>query len=215
MKEKLFNATIIVTVLPAVCYAIAFIFISIYQGYYDLPSGMFLTLNINTVTPIVVVVFTYIIIILTVIVALSVLISFVLWLLNRIPSRLINKFAQKISESYKNDYKKLLQLDLKSFIVYLAFFLFGSIFFSEYWVNSVKDYLVIHQKDGYYAELFSYNDSMVIAPINLRTDTMTPKFTVIDIKDLKNDEMVHFKNGLKVAKERDSQDLIKQDKPGS
>jgi hypothetical protein len=42
----------------------------------------------------------------------------------------------------------------------------------------------------------------------LEKESITPKFKAIELKELKDAEMVHFENGLKVEEVRNSKDLM-------
>lgn len=61
-----------------------------------------------------------------------------------------------------------------------------------------KDYLVIKQEEDLFVAVTTYKDSIIIAPLALEKESMTPNYKAVEVKKLKNAEMVYFENGLKV-----------------
>jgi hypothetical protein len=58
--------------------------------------------------------------------------------------------------------------------------------------------LVIQKKEGLFVGLTSFKGLLVIAPLDVQKESMTPKFTTIEMNELKDAEVVYFENGLKV-----------------
>lgn len=192
MKEKLFDAAIIIAILTGISYGVTYQYQESYLAYYYLPS-MFINLNINTITPVLVIVGS----ILTIFFGLSVRLSY---------EPKVSHFLSKIKSEMSN-----ITTQIMGFFVLLIAIFIGAFYLGNLNASGQTNYIVIQQKDGFYVELTTYQEGysnlMVVAPINIKTDTMTPKFKTIDVKELNNDQVVHFENGLKVAKLMDSQKL--------
>lgn len=201
-KLSKIDAGIVILILPAISYGMAYLFIRGHIKYYKLP-GMFIDLNVNTITPILFVFF------------LLSLIVFVLWgsifsLLKIVPIKIKKLFRMRPSVTPLE--KSLDFIFSLFFFVFLVFLLIEGIEdLGKFDASLEKEFMVIKQKEHQEEKLFVgvtfYKDSIIIAPLNLEKESITPKFKAIELKELKDAEMVHFENGLKIEDIKNSKDL--------
>jgi hypothetical protein len=196
------DSTIIIAILTVLLYGIACAYQVSYKGYYKLPA-MFIELNINTITPTLMTVFIYFASICALGYAMK--FFFLAFLTTFIPSRFIDKFTQ-------SEFIKFMRPTINEMLPFLlslllVFMFLGAIYKGDEEASGKKEYMVIKQTDGLYVEVSSYKDLIVIAPLDLKKESMVPKFKTIEMKELKDGEMVYFENGLKVEEMRNSKDL--------
>lgn len=212
MKEKI-DSAITIAILTAFSYGIAYLYQFNYKGYYNLPAMFKTELNINTMTPPLFIAF----IIFTII--------FGVWTYLKITFLVLSEDSKKKflqSNFFLEGLVSLQDLqDLKIysnktknlwfvlyFLIFISLFAFGTIKLGEYNASERKDYMVIKQKEHLFVAITSYQDSLILAPLDLEKESMTPKFKTIEIKELKDAEMIRFENGLKVEDVKNSKDLI-------
>ncbi|MGG6361232.1 hypothetical protein ACQ5SI_18580 [Peribacillus frigoritolerans] len=207
-KEKIDSAIILAT-FTAFGYVITYIFLTGYNSYYKLPSFA-IDLNITSMIPILFAVYLIMIGFFVIVVLLK---HFI------IDSILLNKFIQSQfmknlqSKAFNKDFKSEFIKSLKVFYKIAPSLLFSitlynyADFFGERFASAQKEYMVIQQKEELYVGLTSFKDLIIIAPLNIKKETMTPKFTIIEVKELKEAEVIHFENGLKVEDIKNSPDL--------
>lgn len=196
------DAGIVILILPAISYGLAYFFISGYIKYYKLP-GMFIDLNVNTITPILFLSF------------LLSLIVYVLWesifsLFKLVPLKIKKLFRLRPSVT---PLEKSLDYIIPLFLLLISVFLLKDFisYLGKLDASLEDEFVVIKQKEHQEEKLFVgvtfYKDSIIIAPLNLEKESITPKFKAIEMKELKDAEMVHFENGLKVEDMKSSKDL--------
>ncbi|MCI2257234.1 hypothetical protein L2D08_23260 [Domibacillus sp. PGB-M46] len=217
-KFSKIDAAIIVVVLTAFSYAITYIYQMGYQDYYNLPKE-FIDLNKNTITPPLIGVF------------LVLIISFIFWKNTKAQFLLFietlkvmeNDRAQitiEVLRMFKNFrrylqdfgyllFKQLFQMTLRLVVLALIAALFVIVFKVGTYVASEKsEYMIINQETGDpYVAVAYFKDLVVVARLDVENESITPNFKTIELKELKDTEIVYFENGLKVEKVKSSQDL--------
>ncbi|ULM97928.1 hypothetical protein L8956_04140 [Peribacillus frigoritolerans] len=188
-KEKI-DSTITIAILTAFSYGVAYIYQLSYKSYYKLPT-MSIELNINTMTPILVGAF-----------FLSIVI-YIIWnqmkfyySVNPPKFQGIYYIHLGIGLSFIKEYWKPFNLTIYTIIMFLI--CLGALIIGEFMASIKKEYMVIHQKENLYVEVSSFKDLIIIAPLNIETNSITPKFKTIEMKELKDIEIVRFESGLKV-----------------
>ncbi|MFE4812816.1 hypothetical protein ACFQ9Y_17005 [Peribacillus simplex] len=201
------DAAIIILILTAVCYGIAYVYQMGYKRYYGLPY-MFIDLNVNTITPILSVFFTIILVLYAVWKFVDLSTSF----LKYIPIKFVKKLFEikPRSDEDLTDIEKTIVSISKLVIFFLTPIIVGITLmnYGQAMASNKDAYMVIKQKEGLYVEISSYKDSIIIAPLDLEKESITPKFKAIETKELKDAETIHFENGLKVEDVRNSKDLM-------
>lgn len=214
------DAAIVIVILTAISYGMTYSFLRGQITYYRLP-GMFVDLNINTMTQIlffsisggVLLYVLFYLICYGLPFVLGKFIKFIVSLLKFIPSKSIQKLVGKMSGENLNDIEKTkvsISID-KLLHIYLIILLMAIAAFGRLGNASAAgkdEYMVIHQDKDLFVVVTSYKDSMIMAPLNLKKESITPKFKAIEMKELKDAEIIYFENGLKVEDVRNSKDLI-------
>ncbi|KRF46331.1 hypothetical protein ASG98_17290 [Bacillus sp. Soil531] len=195
-KEALnkLDAAIMIATLTALSYGLAYVYQLSYNLYFHLPS-IFIELNIISITKVAVVLF---------------FILFFSWfifygaykqVLNELP------VSHEILGYGLAEIKKRVNITL---IVIAIVLIVPSVVAAIFGIMSASlktDYMVIREGKNLFAVISSYKDSAVIAPLDIHKESVAPKFKLIEFKDLKNTEMVKFKDGLKVDEVRSSKEL--------
>jgi hypothetical protein len=174
------DAALLITLLIGVSYGISYVFEWSYQGYYQLPS-MFIDLNINTITKSL---------------FLTLLLVGFIWILSHSLTGIIIK-----TDSLFGDIPPWAIL----FFIVLA--LYGAMFLGNFCASIKEEYMVIKQNKELFVVVTTYKDNLVIAPLDIKTETITPEFKLIEMKDMKNTEIIRFEDGLKVKDLKSSKDL--------
>lgn len=182
------DASIIIIILTAYSYATAYNYQKSFNDYYHLPS-IFIDLNISTMIGPLLTSFTYIL-------SWCILGFFVFPI-----------FLGDFMADFKEEFQSLIVII--AVIIGMAWLLFNAGYTGEFKAGVKTDYPVIRQEEKQEEKLFivvaSYKDSIIIAPLDLEKESMTPKFKVMEMKELKDVEMVYFKMGLHVEDIKNSQ----------
>lgn len=192
-KLSKIDTAIVILILTAVSYGIAYAYQRGYKSYYGLPS-MFIELNIDTITPIVCAVYLIFI--------LLFMLFYVAWEKRLVLLKLL-KIKPRSLPNPKNSLE--LVIAILALFVPLSFYLYT---FGQYGAELETDYMIIRQEERLFVAVTSYKDSIIIAPLDLEKESITPKFKVMEMKEIKDTEMIRFENGLKVEDVRNSKDLI-------
>ena len=197
-KLSKIDAGIVIVILSAISYGVAYIFMRGHINYYKLP-GMFIDLNVNTITPILLVSFLIFLIVYVLIFSL----------LKLVPFKKLFRMLPSVTPLEKS-LGFIILLSLSVIVVIKLIDLIS--YFGERDASLEKEFMVIKQKEHQEEKLFVgvtfYKDSIIIAPLNLEKESITPKFKAVEMKELKDAEMIYFENGLKVEDVRNSKDLI-------
>ncbi|MFJ7685844.1 hypothetical protein [Peribacillus butanolivorans] len=181
------DVAIIIAVFTALSYVLSYAYLSAFYDYYHLPS-MFIELNItNIVLP-------ALISILGLIMATMFMYSLLFYIAPTF-------FTNGAFHFY--------------FSIFVAFFIiyFGaSTLQGQLNAEKKQDYLVIKQDEGDFAAVTNYKDSIIIAPVDIKKATLKAQYKAVEIKELKESEMVHFKNGLQIEDVISNKDLDKKRK---
>ncbi|SIR38274.1 hypothetical protein SAMN05878482_103489 [Peribacillus simplex] len=202
--NKFKDPAIIILTLTVVSYGITYIYETGYKSYYKLPA-MFIDLSINSMTSTLTATF-------FVFISIYASWNFLKFMHSEVskevPSYILltNSTFIKGVRTGITDNIKLLNLIVICFC--LPFIANSTGRLGEYAASEETEYMVIKQSGLLYVAVTSYKDSLIIAPLNLEKESMTPKFKAIEMKELKDTETIHFENGLKVEDVRNSKDLI-------
>ncbi|MFE4430435.1 hypothetical protein ACFRH9_25955 [Peribacillus butanolivorans] len=182
-KEQLskLDATIYIMVLTAVSYGIAYSYLISFYNYYNLPS-MFIDINLNTIVKPLLMSFTSLFI-------LGAIINYLYKYLSKILSMLNGSLTWIVI----------------GLIIIYSFVIAGKI--GEYSASMRSNYTVLKHDSKLYITVSSYKDSIIIAPYNNNNQSISPKFTSIDISDLNNAETIQFPKGLKVQAPKNDSEL--------
>ncbi|WHX59889.1 hypothetical protein [Peribacillus frigoritolerans] len=179
------DVTLIIVFLTGIAYVLAYTFEFSYQNYYHLPK-MFIDLNINTMTHS-----------LFVIISILGLMCFV--------SFSITDFFLKSSPTWGS----IPPFAVVAYsLIALAIATLGGSFFA----SNKEEYFVLKQNKELFIVVTPYKDNLVIAPLDIETDTMTPKFQVIEMKAIKDTEVIKFKEGLNIEDLKSSKNLKEEQK---
>lgn len=213
--DKLFkiDSAITLVILTAFSYGVAYLYQFNYKGYYNLPDMFKTELNINTMTPTLFFAFIFFTIIYWAWTYLKLAFS----IMSVIPED-SNPFKKFLHANFISPALQELEViySKKTMNLWLVFYFFIFIFLLAFstsklggYAASLKtDYMVIKQKQHLFVAVTSYKDLIIIAPLDLEKESMTPKFKAIEMKELKDGEMVYFENGLKVEYMKNSKGLI-------
>jgi hypothetical protein len=202
-KNKPFkpDPAITILVLTAFGYGITYVYETGYKSYYKLPA-MFIDLSINSMTPtlsLIFIIFAFI---------------YAIWIWLKLMYSLFSEdIPLRFFKFTNSTFFKLGRNNIKMLSVIWTFF-FMTVFFNftdnfgESAASNQTDYMVIKQEEKLFVAVTSYKDSLIIAPLDLEKEAITPTFKAIEMKDLKDAETIHFKNGLKVEDVKNSKDLI-------
>lgn len=184
-KNKPIDTGIMILILTAASYLLAYIYQVTYMGFYHLPST-FVEMNLtNMMIP------------LWVTFCLLALVCFVVYILLFI---MLWLSSVKFSD-----------LGISVYFIFAATlgaaFTVG-ILHAKVAGEATDEYMVIKEKEHLFVVITTYKDSIIIAPLDLEKESITPKFKAIETKELKDAETIHFENGLKVEDVRNSKDLI-------
>ena len=187
--NRLFNDTgFIILVLTAASYGLAYVYQVSYMGFYHL-SPTFVDMNITSmVRPLL---FTFCVL------SLFCYLIYVIYLI------IVWRTSIKFSDLKKVNVVLLIGTIIGGSLV-------SMIMFGEFKASYSKEYTVIQQENHFFVAITSYKDSLIIAPLDLEKESITPKFKTIEMKELKDAETIHFENGLKVEDVRNSKDLNEQ-----
>ncbi|MEK4626541.1 hypothetical protein MKY06_30050 [Priestia sp. FSL P4-0332] len=184
MKTVKIDVTLLVVLLTALAYGATYIYERTYQAYYQLPTE-FIDLNINTLTG------SLFFIIL--VVAIDIILGVVL-------TTLILKLKDPFFENVPI-----------GFFIFVCLMIITAATFGGHIVALKKEeYMVVKQKEELFVVVTSYKDNLVIAPLNIKTDTIKPKFQTIEMKSAKDSEIINFEDGIKVDKLKNSKELKKE-----
>ncbi|MFB5936448.1 hypothetical protein ACE8FZ_24670 [Peribacillus frigoritolerans] len=116
---------------------------------------------------------------------------------------------RRIEDFSESDFIEYIRKNSKHyFVIVIALMTVASTLLGDYTASHTEEYLVIKQKEHLFVAVTSYKDSLIIAPLDLEKESITPTFKAIEMKELKDAETIHFENGLKVEDVRNSKDLI-------
>ncbi|PFU64059.1 hypothetical protein COK90_08885 [Priestia megaterium] len=73
-----------------------------------------------------------------------------------------------------------------------------------------KEYMIVKQEKELYVVVTPYKDNLVIAPLDIKNNTIKPKFQTIEMKDAKDTEIIKFEHGITVKKLKNSNELKKE-----
>ena len=73
-----------------------------------------------------------------------------------------------------------------------------------------ENYTVVKQNKELFAVVTTYKDNLVLAPLDMKKESIKPEFHTIEMKDTKNIEVIHFEDGIKVDKLKNSKELKKE-----
>ncbi|PGX73138.1 hypothetical protein COE31_23535 [Priestia megaterium] len=184
MKTFNIDMTLIIVFLTGLAYGTTYIYQHTFQAYYELPS-IFIDLNINTLTG----TLFFIIFGLTMILLIS---------------GFFTNLILKPQSSFLEDIPLWFLLLLSLFVIV------GSVVGGKMVAEKKENYTVVKQKEELFIVVTSYKDNLVIAPIDLKTDTIKPKFHTIEMKSAKDSEIINFEHGIRVDKLRNSKELKKE-----
>ncbi|MFJ5750439.1 hypothetical protein ACIP97_17970 [Peribacillus frigoritolerans] len=183
-KLSKIDASIIVIALTVISYGIAFTFQNASKKYYHLPS-MYTEITIDTMITPLTIIFT--------------ILFFILW---------VGYVSVKIFFSELPSYSlKYKQFSRFLFGLVVICVILGIDKLGETMTAKKEDYMVIRQEEKLFVAVTSYKDSIILAPLDLEKESITPKFKAIEMKELKNAEMIRFENGLKVEDIKNSKDI--------
>ncbi|GAB1799080.1 hypothetical protein [Priestia megaterium] len=184
MKPIKLDVALIIVFLTGIAYVLAYVYEFSYQAYYGLPR-VFIDLNITTIT--------------SSLMMIGAILSFLFGIINFV----LALFTVK-STSIFNNMSILILMALTALLICLATFL-GSFFASH-----KEQYMVVKEKKELFVVVTTYKDNLVIAPLDIKKETIKPKFKAIEMKDADETEVINFKNGIKVDKLKSSNEFKKE-----
>ncbi|MGG3448612.1 hypothetical protein ABER98_01625 [Domibacillus aminovorans] len=188
------DAALILAILAACSYALVYQLHVGYLGYYGLGSP-FIELNISTMTPALLIVL--------IVFSIIILIANIIW--NILFSKM--KHNSKVTKSHSKisfETKSMLTLLISFVIIQSTMEITSGL--GKSMAESRSDYFVINQDNRLYVDLVYYKDLIVIAPVDIKSATVSPNYKVIEMKSLKNAEAVEFIDGLKLKKAKLAQE---------
>ena len=189
MKPLKIDIALIIVFLTGLAYGTTYIYQRSFQSYYELPT-MFIDLNINTLTG------SLFFIILGVTIFL-ILLSFITTLILKLKGPFF------------------VDIPLWVLIYFSGAIIVGAVVSGHVVAKKTQDYMIVKQKEGLFVVVTTYKDNLVIAPLDIKKETVKPKFQTIEMKDAKDTEVIHFEDGIKVDKLKSSKELKKETKKGS
>ncbi|MCK2018846.1 hypothetical protein [Peribacillus frigoritolerans] len=182
-KLSKIDASLIIIILTAYSYALAYSYQKSFNDYYHLPP-IFIDVNITTMIG-------------------PLLISFVYSLSLFIYGFILYPILEILIADLRKKFQSLIMISAVLLGMGLSLFVVGNA--GEFKADVKTDYPVIRQEEKLFIVVASYKDSIIIAPLDLEKESMTPKFIVMEMKELKDVEMVYFKKGLHVEDIKNSQ----------
>lgn len=184
MKTIKLDVALVIVFLTGIAYVTAYVYEFSYQAYYGLPR-VFVDLNINNMT-------SSLMMIGSIVCFLFVIINFIL------------NIVMEKSISIFNNMSILVLIMLTTLLIYLATFL-GTFFASH-----KEQYMVVKEKKELFVVVTTHKDNLVIAPLDIKKETIKSKFKAIEMKDADETEVIKFKNGIKVDKLKSSNEFKKE-----
>lgn len=181
MQKVKIDITLLIVLLTGVAYAIAYTFEFSYQDYYKLPR-VFIDLNITTLTRSLFV---------------TLLGACLIFLLLNIIT------ITKIKLSIKDISVIILML----FIILL---IAGALIMGKLSASQKEEYMVLKKNKELFVVVTSYSGNLIIAPLDIKTETMSPEFQAVEITSMKDTQIITFKNGLKVKELKSSKEFKEQ-----
>jgi hypothetical protein len=178
------DATLLIAIASGLGYGVAYIYELNYLGYYYLPD-IYIDLDISKIVkPILLIVS---------------MISLIL-----------------LTESfYEFKYMNYFKLIVKKFnpyilisIIFIALLLVAG-YIGNYSASGKEKYQVISQEGALYVAVYHYNDSLIIAPVDVKEGIMSPNYQLIEINSIKDTEIIRFEEGLKVKRIKNNTEVIK------
>ncbi|MBD8115019.1 hypothetical protein [Priestia megaterium] len=87
---------------------------------------------------------------------------------------------------------------------------FGAFMVGASYAEKKEEYIVIKQNKELFVVLTAYKDNFVIAPLDIKKETIKSKFQTIEMKSAKDSEIIKFEHRIKVDKLRNSKELKKE-----
>ncbi|UII58155.1 hypothetical protein LS684_21280 (plasmid) [Cytobacillus spongiae] len=182
------DAALLIAIASGVGYGVVYIYELNFLSYYYLPD-MYIDFNLKTIVrPLMLIVFLF---------------SLVL---------LIDSF-------YNNKYKPMPQRILEYIGIKVnIYFILGITIFSlailagyigDSNASSKKEYQVIRKEDGLYLAVYKYNESLIIAPVDVKKGIILPNYQLVKISSIKNSEIVRFEEGIDVKKIKNNTEFEK------
>jgi len=184
MKTGKIDMALIIVFLTGLAYASAYAYELSYQKYYQLPT-VFIDLNATTLTS-------------------SLLLVAMIAMMVFIISTFVTSLFIKPSDSFFEN------IPMPVFLVGSVFILLFALFIGDTIASQKEKYMVLKQKEELFVVVLAYKDNLVIAPLDIKRDTIKPKFQTIEMKDAKDTEVINFEHGIKVDKARSSKELKKE-----
>ena len=184
MKTVKMDVTLLIVLLTALAYGATYIYERTYQAYYQLPTE-FIDLNINTLTG-------------------SLFFIILVVAMNLIIATFLTSLILKLEAPFFENIPV-------GFLIFVCLLIIAAATFGGHIVALKKEeYMVVKQKEELFVVVTSYKDNLVIAPLDIKKETMKPKFQIIEMKDAKDTEVINFENGIKVDKLKSSKELKKE-----
>ncbi|WP_274307513.1 hypothetical protein [Solibacillus daqui] len=162
----------------------AFFYEYSYQGYYKLPI-VFIDLNITTLTR------SLSYTLLAALVIFSILNTIVYFI----------SFKLKIDTLWKR---------VTILVFLISILIFGAFKLGEFKASTKEEYMILKLKEELFVVVTSYSGNLIIAPLDIKTETMSPEFQAIEIKSMKDTQIITFENGLNVKELKSSKELKKE-----
>ncbi|MFF2500174.1 hypothetical protein [Peribacillus sp. NPDC058075] len=194
--NKFKDPAITILILTVVSYGLVYVYQRGYKSYYKLPET-FIEIDTNTMTSYLFSAFVLFILL----AATWEWTKVAYFLLVRL--RPIERFVQS---EYINAFRRV-STPFAVFITVIILMIAASSVLGQYTASNTEEYMVIKEKEHLFVVITSYKDSLIIAPLDLEKESITPTFKAIETKELKDAETIHFENGLKVKDMRNSKDL--------
>lgn len=183
MQKVKLDIALLIVLLTGIAYATAYLFEFSYQAYYKLPI-VFIDLNINTLTRSLL---------------FTLLAAGIVFLISNFITSIIIKDESPITD-----------IPVLVFMIIIGFLLVSAFFLGYFFASTKEEYMVLKQNDDLFVVVTSHSGNLIIAPLNIKTETMSPEFQAIEIKSMKDTQIITFEKGLKVKELKSSKEFIDQ-----
>lgn len=170
------DGALLLAMITGITYTLAFVYESSYLSYYKLPD-YFIDLNLTILT--------------RSLFSTIVVVGGIMFLAFTLTSLITKDTSSPFS-----------YIPVYGVIFVILILIFGAYVLGKYNSTNKEEYLVIEENHKHYVVITSFKDNVVISPVNLEDKTIYTRFTLKELKTIKDSEMIKFKGGLKVKKQK-------------
>ncbi|WP_249659392.1 hypothetical protein [Lysinibacillus fusiformis] len=181
MEKGKIDIALLIVLFTGVVYGTAYIFEYNYHDYYRLPVE-FIDLNITTITGT----------LLPILLVAGALFS--------LGNYIVYFFFNKI-ENPPLMLQFIILIGVSSILLFAGFIMGGNR------ASTKEEYMILKHEEELFVVVTSYSDNLIIAPLDINTETISPEFQAIEIKSMKETQIITFEGGLKVKEIKSSKEF--------